>query len=77
MADTKPPKTMRAWAVAGYGEPLTLMELPRPEPGPHDVVIKMRGAEVGDWDELVRTGKWDMERPFPLILGLAGAGIVD
>jgi NADPH:quinone reductase-like Zn-dependent oxidoreductase len=77
MADTKPPKTMRAWAVEGYGEPITLMDLPIPETGPHELLIKMRGAEVGDWDELVRTGVWDMERPFPLVLGLAGAGIVD
>ncbi|MDB5770322.1 MAG: hypothetical protein JWM42_696 [Burkholderia sp.] len=70
------PKSMRAWAIDGYGEPLKLMNLPMPEPGPHDIVIRMRGAEVGDWDELVRTGVWDMERPFPLVLGLAGAGIV-
>jgi NADPH:quinone reductase-like Zn-dependent oxidoreductase len=34
----------------------------------------MHSAEVGDWDDLVRTGAWDMQRPFPLILGLAGAG---
>lgn len=34
----------------------------------------MRSAEVGEWDELVRTGAWDMQRPFRLILGLAGAG---
>jgi NADPH:quinone reductase-like Zn-dependent oxidoreductase len=68
---------MRAWAIEGYGEPLTLMDLPIPETGPHELLIKMRGAEVGDWDELVRTGEWDMDRPFPLVLGLAGAGIVD
>jgi hypothetical protein len=33
----------------------------------------MCSAEVGDWDELMRTGM-DMQRPFPLILGLASAG---
>ena len=36
----------------------------------------MRGAEVGDWDALVREGEWPMDRPFPLVLGLAGAGTV-
>lgn len=77
MAIAKPSgPTMRAWAIKGYGEPMELMELPVPQPGPRDVVIKMSGAEVGDWDELVRTGEWDMERGFPLILGLAGAGTV-
>jgi NADPH:quinone reductase-like Zn-dependent oxidoreductase len=69
--------TMRGWAIRGYGDEMVLMnDLPIPKPGPHDILIKMRGAEVGDWDELVRTGEWDMERPFPLILGLAGAGTI-
>jgi NADPH:quinone reductase-like Zn-dependent oxidoreductase len=36
----------------------------------------MQGAEVGDWDDLVRRGEWPMHRPFPLVLGLAGAGRV-
>lgn len=71
-------ETMRGWAIKGYGEPIVFMEdLPIPKPGPHDVLMKMRSAEVGDWDELVRTGEWDMERPFPLVLGLAGAGTID
>ncbi len=69
-------QTMRAWAISAYGEPLELREMPLPRPGPDDVLMRMHGAEVGDWDELVRTGKWPMERPFPLILGLAGAGVV-
>jgi NADPH2:quinone reductase len=36
----------------------------------------MRGAEIGDWDALVMSGEWSMDRPFPLVLGLAGAGTV-
>jgi NADPH2:quinone reductase len=69
--------TMRAWAINAYGEPMQLMELPVPKPGPGDVLVRMHGAEVGDWDEYVRVGGWPMERPFPLVLGLAGAGTVD
>jgi NADPH2:quinone reductase len=73
---TKP--VMRAWAIDAYGGPerMRLMELPVPEPQPRDVLIQMHGAEVGDWDILVREGGWPMERPFPLVLGLAGAGTV-
>jgi NADPH:quinone reductase-like Zn-dependent oxidoreductase len=67
---------MRAWAIGAYGERLRVMELPVPQPKARDVLIRMRGAEVGDWDELVRTGEWPMARPFPLVLGLAGAGVV-
>jgi NADPH2:quinone reductase len=68
--------TMRAWAIDNYGEPMRLRDLPLPRPGPGDVLIRMQGAEVGDWDELVRRGEWPMERPFPLVLGLAGSGTV-
>jgi NADPH:quinone reductase-like Zn-dependent oxidoreductase len=67
---------MRAWAIGAYGEPLREMELPAPRPRGRDVLIRTRGAEVGDWDELVRIGEWPMEHPFPLVLGLAGAGVV-
>jgi NADPH2:quinone reductase len=71
-------KTMRAWAINAYGGPkqMRLAELPVPEPGPRDVLIRMQGAEIGDWDVLVREGAWPMERPFPLVLGLAGSGKV-
>jgi NADPH:quinone reductase-like Zn-dependent oxidoreductase len=69
---------MRAWAIEAYGGPeqLRLMELPVPEPEAQEVLIRMVGAEVGDWDVLVREGAWPMGRPFPLVLGLAGAGRV-
>ena len=76
MSDTAASRTtMRGWAIRAYGKEMVLMDdLPVPAPGPHDVLMRMHSAEVGDWDELVRTGEWDMERPFPLVLGLAGAG---
>jgi NADPH:quinone reductase-like Zn-dependent oxidoreductase len=71
-------RAMRAWAINAYGGPerLRLMEIPVPEPRSREVLIRMHGAEVGDWDMLVREGGWPMERPFPLVLGLAGAGRV-
>ncbi|WP_165235431.1 NADP-dependent oxidoreductase [Aquisphaera insulae] len=70
--------TMKAWAIDAYGGPdrMQIRRLPVPEPGPGDVLIKMAGAEVGDWDIMVREGEWPMGRPFPLVLGLAGAGTV-
>lgn len=73
-----PMKTMRAWAIDGYGGPerMEFRELPVPTPAARDVLIRMHGAEVGDWDAIVCDGEWPMDRPFPLILGLAGAGTV-
>lgn len=70
--------TMRAWAIDAPEGParMRLREFPVPRPGPRDVLIRMSGAEVGDWDIMVSDGRWPMGRPFPLILGLAGAGTV-
>lgn len=68
--------TMRAWAIGAYGKTPRIVELPLPRPGPGDVLIRMHGAEVGEWDERVRRGEWPMERSFPLVLGLGGAGTV-
>ena len=65
---------MRAWAIAHYGDNPALSNLPVLRIGPRDILIRMYGAEVGDWDEVVRRGEWPMHRPFPLVLGLAGAG---
>ena len=79
MSETKAARsTMRAWAIDAYGGPerMRLRDLPVPGPGPRDVLIRMAGAEVGDWDVLVLEGEWPMGRPFPLVLGLAGAGTV-
>lgn len=58
-------------AINGYGEPMVLMDRPIPQAGPRDIQIKMRSAEVGDWNELMRIGEWNMERPFPLVLVLS------
>lgn len=71
-------RTMRAWAIEAYGGPeqMRIMELPVPVPSAHEVLIRMAGAEIGDWDILVREGGWPMGPPFPLVLGLAGSGTV-
>jgi NADPH:quinone reductase-like Zn-dependent oxidoreductase len=68
--------TMGAWAIEAYNHPMRLMMLRTPAPRGRDVLIRMHGAEVGDWDDLIRRGEWPMDRPFPLALGLAGAGEV-
>jgi alcohol dehydrogenase len=76
MSIPPPVPLMRAWTIAHYGDTPALSKIPVPALGKRDVLIRMHGAEVGDWDELVRTGDWPMHRPFPLVLGLAGAGRV-
>jgi NADPH:quinone reductase-like Zn-dependent oxidoreductase len=78
MATTGPStETMRGWAINGYGGEMVLMDdLRVPAAGPRDVLIRMRSAEVGIWDERVRTGACNVARSFPLVLGLGGAGTI-
>jgi len=40
-------------------------------------VISVRAAGVGNWDEVVRVGGWDVGHRPPLPLGVEAAGIVD
>jgi NADPH:quinone reductase-like Zn-dependent oxidoreductase len=69
--------SLRAAGVEAYGDEVTLLELPEPPaPGPGEVAIEVRAAGVGNWDEFVRTGGWDVGRPPPLALGVAAAGEV-
>ena len=46
------PATMRGWAIGAYGQEMVLKDdLPVPTPGPHDILMHMCRAEVGDWVE--------------------------
>jgi hypothetical protein len=75
-------KQMDGWAIERFGDPrreralLSLEKLPVPKVEKHDVLIRMYGAEIGDWDALVASGEWSVERSFPIVLGLAGSGTV-
>ena len=71
---------MKAAALDRFGAPSVLKArlVPRPEPGPNEVVIAIDTAGVGSWDAWIRRGEWKAPgRPkFPLIPGLDGAGVV-
>ncbi|MGV9799607.1 NADP-dependent oxidoreductase [Mycobacterium sp. NPDC003449] len=41
-----------------------------------EVLIDIRAAGVGNWDEIVRTGGWDIDMRLPTALGVEGAGVV-
>jgi NADPH:quinone reductase-like Zn-dependent oxidoreductase len=41
-----------------------------------EILIDVRAAGVGNWDEFVRTGGWDTGTRPPMALGVEAAGIV-
>ncbi len=68
---------MRAVQVRQYGDynQLQVVELPKPEPGEGQVVVKMTASAINPLDDLMRQGKFPV--PLPFIPGNEGAGIVE
>ena len=69
--------SLRAAGIEAFGDDVALLELPEPpalEAG--QVLIDVKAAGVGNWEEFVRTGGWDVGRVPPLALGVEAAGEV-
>jgi len=58
----------------GSYEQLSVVELPLPEPGEGQVVVKMLAAAINPLDDLMRQGRIPV--PLPFIPGNEGAGVV-
>src|SRR6266508_6332400 len=68
---------MKAAGIDAFGGEVQLLELAAPpRPAPDEVVISVRAAGVGNWDEIVRVGGWDVGSRPPLALGVEAAGVV-
>jgi NADPH:quinone reductase-like Zn-dependent oxidoreductase len=70
-------RLMRAAGVETFGGEVQLLQLAAPHAlAPDEVEIAVRAAGVGNWDEIVRVGGWDVGRRPPLALGVEAAGVV-
>jgi NADPH:quinone reductase-like Zn-dependent oxidoreductase len=69
---------MKAARVLRFGPPnvITIDDLPRPEPGSGQLLVRVKAAGVGPWDALLRQGKVQLQ-PLPFILGSELSGIVE
>jgi NADPH:quinone reductase-like Zn-dependent oxidoreductase len=73
---------MRAAALDRFGgvENLQMKQLPVPEPGPDEVLLRIESAGVGVWDPYEREGEFakmfGTKPSFPYVLGSDGAGTV-
>src|SRR5882672_1888476 len=69
---------MLAWRVHKFGPPeaMILERVPRPDPGPGEVLVDVHAAGVGPWDGWIRAGKSALPQPLPLTLGSDLSGTV-
>src|SRR4051794_36772141 len=68
---------MRSAGIVAYGGPVQRLELPEPKiSDPHQLLIAVHAAGVGNWDDIVRTGGWDVGGRPPRALGVEAAGMV-
>lgn len=68
---------MKAAGVSRFGEAVQLLTLPRPRAlRPDEVLLDVRASGVGNWDDIARTGGWDLGARPPLALGVEAAGVV-
>jgi NADPH:quinone reductase-like Zn-dependent oxidoreductase len=67
---------MQAITVSEFGGPevLKVTEVPLPQPGPGEVLVRVLAAGVGPWDASLRRGGWTGSRPY--VPGGEFAGVV-
>ncbi|WNV91453.1 NADP-dependent oxidoreductase [Umezawaea sp. Da 62-37] len=70
---------MRAIAVHEFGGAPVLVDVPKPVPGPGEVLVRLAAAGVNPFDRKVADGmmRGSMRHVFPLVLGIDGAGVVE
>jgi alcohol dehydrogenase len=70
---------MKALVIRRYKGPIQLVDLPRPEPGPGDLLVRVRAASVNPVDYKIRDGgvKVLLHYSMPLTLGNDLAGDVE
>ena len=70
------PKTMKAAVVRALGGPLSIEEVPVPEPKAGEVLVKIMASGVCHTDLHAADGDWPVKPAAPFIPGHEGAGIV-
>ncbi|HQG03339.1 MAG TPA: NADPH:quinone reductase [Thermoleophilia bacterium] len=77
--DQRQEATMKAVRIHEHGGPEVLVyeDVPDPEPGPRQVLVRVEAATVNPVDVAVREGRFPTPKQPPKILGSDGAGVVE
>ena len=68
---------MRVAGIERFGGAVQTLEVAEPRaPREGEVLLEIKAAGVGNWDDVVRVGDWDVGRTPPMALGVEAAGII-
>lgn len=69
---------MKAFGIRKYNAQVEQLDLPNPQLGPNDVLVKVAAASLNQLDEMLRVGTFKANLPYkmPLVLGNDFAGTV-
>lgn len=67
---------MKAAVVPEFGAPLEVRDVPVPDPGPGQVLVKIEASGLCHTDIHAARGEWPVKPKMPLIPGHEGVGIV-
>jgi NADPH:quinone reductase len=73
------PARMKAVQLSRFGAPdvLEIIELPRPIPGPGQVLIRIRAAGINYFETLVRQNRYAVTPILPIVPGVEVAGVIE
>ena len=70
------PKKMKAAVVTAFDKPLSIKELPVPEVGPGQILMKVEASGVCHTDLHAARGDWPVKPALPFVPGHEGTGFV-
>ena len=68
---------MKAWMVEKIGAPMELREVARPEPGPGEVLVRIRACGINFADLLMLEGRYQETPPVPFVPGMELSGRIE
>lgn len=69
---------MQGAGITAIGGSVHVLDLGQPGgPASDEVLIAVKAAGVGNWDDLVRTGQWNVGATPPMALGVEAAGVIE
>ncbi len=70
---------MKAARIHSFGPPdvVVVEDVPKPSPGPNEVLVRVMAAGVAPWDAIIREGKSKVSPQPPLTLGSDLSGAVE